>query len=158
MHSSLATLLAYQDGELSASRAKTTGRHLENCTRCRSELRQAEGELRRFVILEAGDLGNSAGRREPDLEMIRARIQRWKEAQTPWTAAPQELHRQIVEQMDRYLGRGAAMTFAREHPPTSSGEQFLTTAERLFSAFLGHKSASTLVNQILAGLALEAGV
>jgi len=46
---------------------------------------------------------------------------------------------------------------AQELPPPQSQEQFLKAADYLLSEFLGHNSASTLVRQVLTGLALEGG-
>lgn len=158
MHPSLAKLLAYQDRELELERGKKIASHLQNCAGCRSKLRQARAEMERFSRLEtseaAGQTSGTASAAQPDLGAILAGIRRWQAANQSVGGGRPGLDRQIVKELDVYLGTRAA-TMAGQLPLASGEQGMMSAAEPLLAAFLGRKAASALLDQILEGLAVE---
>lgn len=156
MHPKLATLVAYQDGELAPKRQRKVGSHLSKCMRCRLECTQLHHEFERYLAIEA-ESPNPLPAPDEDLEQILAGIRRWKSAVAPVKVAGAELTARMVAQISIYLGSGAASLVEDRMRRAPHKEGLLASVEPLLSAFIGKNGAALLTDQVLLQLALERG-
>jgi anti-sigma factor RsiW len=154
MHPNMATLGAYQDGELLLKRRQKVESHLSKCMRCRRECTQIQHAFDQFLTIEA-QASNPSRASNEDLEQIFAGILRSKRATAPVTAAGAELTTRMVAKIDLYLGSGAASLVEDQMRGAPHKEGLLASVEPLLSAFLGRNAAASLTDQVLLQMAVE---
>jgi len=140
IHPDTEALTRYRDGELTESQRAAAEAHLERCSQCRA----AYGRLCR----EADAPGAHAT--APDAAMmsqVLANIDRWEEAQSEPERQGEALKQRVASDLEPFLGTEGT---DRVLQSVSGGEENLLPAvESVLAVFLGRKTASLLVNDIV---------
>jgi len=141
MHPRAAALIALCDGELNPGRSWRVARHVQQCEKCRDQLRRIEREKNLFSELAQGS--GPAMDVERGLAAVLSAMAVWKEAAAP------ELRSRVRAAIETYLGSGAASMVER---PDICADELLAKALALVTAFLGPNAADAVANDLLRGL------
>jgi anti-sigma factor RsiW len=140
MHPSLATLIAFGDGEIGPRKSRRTARHLAKCDTCRAHVRRIQREKH---DLSAG-AGTAGIGDPPDWTVVRTAIANWR--RNP--SGPAELRKRLRWQIETYFGSAAVRVVERSGTP----EEFLGKTGEMLDVFLGEDAAQAVRDDVLEGL------
>ena len=116
--------------------------HLQTCARCQCQLAQMQRDIQRFLHAATRTCTSSV---EQGLLLLLTRSRDW--AASRENPATVEIDDFVVSQLEVFFGAHAAQLVEKmraEHGDPSA----IPSAEPLLAAFLGHKTATRLINCI----------
>jgi hypothetical protein len=120
---------------------------VETCTRCRGELGQLENDLRQFEALDQPSPVEPE-QVEEGLEMLLRRVHAYQQGTRRGSMLP-DISARVVSELAVFFGSGTAASLREAISAQRNRPDVLSAVEPLFTAFLGHRTASVLVGRVL---------